>query len=259
MIFNVKAFYVFFIVIMIASMGAVGLGVGSTSNVEPPPIIDATTVPSATPANAVFDGPVQVIDATQPHVATLTTNKGDIQIELATDVPDAVNNFVFLAGKSFYDGTAMYYVDHDFIAQGGDPNCSFRTPVPTPTPDPSDTPAPSRTPAPTGRPVCNGFGDPGYTIPLETSAATHEKWVVAFPAASTAGQVHGSQFRIYFQPDARLDNKETIFGTVTEGQDILESLSELEICTALTVESDTCVDELPTDALTILDVSVEEA
>jgi cyclophilin family peptidyl-prolyl cis-trans isomerase len=235
LIFNVKAFYVFFIVVMIASMAAVGLGVGASSDPEPPPIIDATVAPSVTPSSNVFDGPAKVIDGSQPHVATLETDEGTITIELVTDAPEAVNNLAFLAAKGFYDGTALYYVDHNYVAQGGDPSCR-----------------------PDSEQICTGFGDPGYVLPQEDTSTAHEQWVVAMPAVSQADSVHGSQFRVYFQADDRLDGEETVLGRVTEGQEILENLPNLKICSALTQRTDDCEDNFD-NALIIEDVTVTPA
>jgi peptidyl-prolyl cis-trans isomerase B (cyclophilin B) len=237
LIFNVKAFYVFFIVVMIASMAAVGLGVGSSSGGnEPAPIIDATPEPEATPDAMVFDSPAKVIDATQPHVATLTTDKGDIKVQLATDAPQAVNSFAFLAGKGFYDGTALFYVDPTIGAQGGDPTCS-----------------------PTSEGQCTGVGGPGYTLPVEATQEGHVQWAIVAPMLSEgSGQVHGSQFRILYQPDDREEAKasETVFGKVIQGQEILDGLPPFVPCSIATV--DQCDADF-TNALVITDIVVEPA
>jgi cyclophilin family peptidyl-prolyl cis-trans isomerase len=235
-VFNVKAFYVFFIVIMIASMAAVGFGFGGNPDPEPAPIIDRTAAPSVTPRDLSFDSePSKIINAEDGYQATLTTSEGEIVIELATDAQRAVNSFAFLAARNFYDGTALYYVDHNYVAQGGDPNCKVG----------SET-------------ICTGFGDPGYTLPLEVTDGGHEQWAVALPAISEADSVHGSQFRIYFQPDERLDGQETVFGKVVEGQEILEGLPNLQVCSALNQPVEGCAQDL-TGALIIEDVRVEEA
>lgn len=217
-------------------MAAVGFGFNQSpqgTTIEP---IDVTAAASATPVNAVFDAPGPVIDATQPYKATLETNKGDIVINFVTDAPKAVNSFAFLASKGFYDGVAFYYVDHDYLAQAGDPNCRLNSQT-----------------------ICTGFGDPGYTLPLEAGSTKHEQWSVALPQVSQADTVHGSQFRIYFTADERLDGTETVFGKVVQGMDILENQPDLEICSALSQASDTCVDEIPEDALIIENVRIEPA
>ena len=199
LIFNVKAFYVFFIVVMIASMGAIGFGAnfGSSSNSHGAPIVDAQTTPEATSgAQQWLDGPPPVIDASQPYVATLTTNQGDIVIDLSTEAPAAVNSFAFLAAKNFYDGSAFFFVDQNYFAQAGDPTCRIDS-----------------------ERSCSGLGGPGYDLLLEDSGIPHEPWAVVLPAiAHGAEDVHGSQFPLLFTADERADGTETVLGRVVEGQ-----------------------------------------
>ena len=126
LIFNAKIVYVAFIVIMIASMGAIGFGNfgGSSSNRTLPPILVDTTPAPTSDAQRWPEGPPPVIDATTAHIATLKTSEGDIIIDLETDAPNAVNSFAVLAAKNFYDGAAFFFVDQAFFAQTGDPTCT---------------------------------------------------------------------------------------------------------------------------------------
>ena len=226
----------FFIVIMIASMAAVGLGTGGSTNRGTAPDVEDPSVTEPTPNAALtFDKPALTIDGTQPYIATIKTDKGDVKIALSTDAPETVNSFAFLAGNGFYDGTAFFYVDHGFVAQAGDPGCR-----------------------PDSENVCSGVGGPGYTLKQEEGTALKpEQWAVVAPTLGEGGEdVHGSQFRILFQADPRLDGQETAFGKVVEGQDILEGLSDLAPCEAVTSED--CDPDL-SSALVIQDVVVEPA
>ena len=55
-------------------------------------------------------------------VATMTTNHGDITIELFDeDAPKTVENFKDLAAKGFYDGLIFHRIIKDFMIQGGCP------------------------------------------------------------------------------------------------------------------------------------------
>ncbi len=60
--------------------------------------------------------PEMQIDPKQKYSATITTNRGDIVIELYPQyAPKTVNNFVFLAGEGFYDGVTFHRVIRDEV------------------------------------------------------------------------------------------------------------------------------------------------
>ena len=66
--------------------------------------------------------PEMVIDPSKRYTATISTDNGDIVIELFADkAPRTVNNFVFLAREGYYDGVTFHRVIKGFMAQGGDP------------------------------------------------------------------------------------------------------------------------------------------
>lgn len=223
---------------MIASLAATGLapGLGSTGSSQAPIVEDESPVAAETPTGLMsFDGPEKTIDASKPHKAIIETNKGNIEIDLYTDAPQAVNSFAFLAGAGFYNDSFFFYVDPEFVAQAGDPTCDAA-----------------------GENTCSGAGGPGYSLPIEQTAEGHDQWAVVAPATGTGQEVHGSQFRILLAPDPRLDGKETVFGTVVKGQEILEGLGDFVPCSV--AQTDTC-DPSPdmSSALVIKDIVVQPA
>jgi cyclophilin family peptidyl-prolyl cis-trans isomerase len=128
---------------------------------------------------------------TNPH-ATIQTDRGDIEIELLYDVaPRTVHNFVKLAQSGFYDGTAFHRVVSNFVIQGGDP---------------------------TG----TGYGGPGYTIRSQFSDLEYSTGTVGM--ASSGKDTEGSQFFITHSPQPHLDDRYTIFGQVTAGQDVVDQI-----------------------------------
>lgn len=232
LVFNVKAFYGFFIIVMIAGIAAVGIAPGSGSRGTAPDIEDEVVAEETPSAALTFDAPARTIDGTRPYTATIRTDKGEIKIDLVTDAPETVNSFAFLAGSGFYNGTAFFYVDPDYWAQAGDPTCKTG----------SET-------------VCSGAGGPGYSLKLEETQEGHDQWAVVAPMLGQGGEdIHGSQFRILYQADPRLDGEETVFGTVVEGQDILEELTALTPCTV--VSSENCDPDI-SSALVIEEIIVE--
>lgn len=135
------------------------------------------------------------------HTITLKTNFGDITFETYdVDAPKAVNNFITLANKGYYDNVIFHRVIPGFMIQGGDP---------------------------TG----TGRGGPGYKFedelnPNSPSAKEgYKKGVVAM--ANAGANTNGSQFFIMLA-DYPLDYKYTIFGKVTSGQDVVDKIGAVE-------------------------------
>ncbi len=196
----------------IASLAAVGLGPGlggSSGRTGAPIEEEATPQPEETVTGVqTFQAPLRTIDPSQPHKAIVKTNKGEIEIQLVTDAPEAVNSFAFLAGSGFYNGTVFFYLNPEFVAQAGDPTCDAG-----------------------GKNICTGVGGPGYSLDVEPTAEGHEQWAVVAPAVIPGQEVHGSQFRILFQPAPEQDGEETVFGKVVRGQEILQSAGSFVPCT----------------------------
>ena len=140
--------------------------------------------------------PEFVINLKKKYSATMSTDKGDIVLELFADkTPVTVNNFVFLVREGFYDGTIFHRVISDFMAQGGDP---------------------------TG----TGRGGPGYCFADEVHPSLkHDKPVVLSMANAGPG-TNGSQFFITHVPTPHLNNKHSVFGQVVSGMDVLPSIPE---------------------------------
>lgn len=62
------------------------------------------------------------LDTNQILVATISTNMGDIVLQLFPDkAPKTVENFVGLATEGYYNGVIFHRVIDDFMIQGGDP------------------------------------------------------------------------------------------------------------------------------------------
>jgi cyclophilin family peptidyl-prolyl cis-trans isomerase len=129
--------------------------------------------------------------------ATLHTNHGAIAIELfADDAPKTVENFEKLARDGFYDGVVFHRIIPDFMIQGGDP---------------------------TG----TGRGGPGYTFEDEFNDHKVERGALAM--ANAGPNTNGSQFFIVTTESAPwLDGKHTVFGRVTSGMDVVDTISAVE-------------------------------
>lgn len=139
--------------------------------------------------------------------AKFNTSKGAVTVKLTHDkTPGTVGNFVGLAegnlennekpqGKPYYDGLKFHRVIPDFMVQGGCPQGS-------------------------------GTGGPGYKFDDEFhSDLQHDKPGVLSMANAGPG-TNGSQFFITHVPTPWLDNKHTVFGHVTEGQDVVDAITQ---------------------------------
>ena len=127
----------------------------------------------------------------------LHTNKGLICFELYDDdAPIAVNNFKKLINSGFYNGIKFHRVIPDFMVQGGCPDGT-------------------------------GAGGPGYSIQCETNGVKqiHDRGV--FSMAHRGLNTGGSQFFICHNRSntKHLDGVHTCFGKVTEGLDVLDTIS----------------------------------
>ncbi len=141
-----------------------------------------------------FDAPGDVgINADQPLDVIMSTTCGDIEIELDPSLaPETVNSFMFLAAEGYFDGIAFHRVIPGFVVQGGDQTAS-------------------------------GVGGPGYTIPDEPppTGVGYERGTLAM--ANAGPGTTGSQFFLVLE-DVDLPPSYSIFGTVTEGLDVLNLL-----------------------------------
>jgi len=136
------------------------------------------------------------LDLHKSYTARFKTERGDIVVELYADrAPLTVENFVNLARAGFYDGTTFHRVIKGFMAQGGDP---------------------------TG----TGTGGPGYQFGDEFHPSLRHDGPGVLSMANAGAGTNGSQFFITHSATPHLDNRHSVFGRVTEGMDVVNSLRE---------------------------------
>jgi len=135
------------------------------------------------------------------EVAVLETSLGTIELSLYPDqAPLAVENFKGLIGKGYYDGVIFHRVIPGFMIQGGDP---------------------------TG----TGFG--GESL-WGTSFADEFSSLLRFDKPGQVGMANagpdtnGSQFFITVAAASHLNDKHTIFASVSSGMEVVTTISEVE-------------------------------
>tara|TARA_B100000315_G_C14527821_1_gene564690 strand:- start:594 stop:1127 length:534 start_codon:yes stop_codon:yes gene_type:complete len=153
-------------------------------------------------------GGVTAIDADKmsSKIATIETDKGTIKFELFEDkAPITTKNFIELAKSEFYDGLTFHRVESGFVIQGGDPNG-------------------------------DGTGGSDKTIQLETHPdLKHVKGAVAMARSQNPNSA-SSQFYITLADTPFLDGNYAVFGKVTEGMDVVESIAVGDKISKVTVE-----------------------
>jgi peptidyl-prolyl cis-trans isomerase B (cyclophilin B) len=149
--------------------------------------------------------PTAKVDPAKTYLATFQTSCGNFTVELdAKKAPVTTANFVFLAGKKFYDSTWFHRIVPGGAAgiaviQGGDPEGT-------------------------------GTGGPGYAIEdeLPSSPAAYKKYSVAM--ANSGPNTGGSQFFISFDDNSKgLQANYSVFGEVVDGRDVIDKIAKVPV------------------------------
>ncbi|MEZ4494622.1 MAG: peptidylprolyl isomerase [Dehalococcoidia bacterium] len=167
---------------------------------------------TATPARQQFPAAEQVLVPTSTYTGTISTSKGDIEIEFFADVaPNTVNSFLFLAREGFFNGQIVHRVDDGFVIQSGDPDGING----------------------------NGFDGPGYSTNDEPNQIRNERGTLSM--AKVGGQTSfGSQWFINLDDNPTLDYDNGAgdsfypFARVTSGMDVVDSIEVGDIIEAVT-------------------------
>ncbi len=176
----------------------------------------------------VDDAPDASIPVTEENLpdgmyAKIETNSGTILLKLEMEkTPLTVANFVGLAegsipnsfrkpGQPFYDGLMFHRVmsringdQQDFMAQGGDP-------------------------------MGTGQGGPGYQFKDEFDPSLKHDRPGILSMANSGPATNGSQFFITQVPTAWLDGIHSIFGSVIDGQSVVNNMKKGEIMRKVTI------------------------
>ena len=166
--------------------------------------------------------PPDTIDRDKTYTATIDTSAGAMTLELfASEAPLTVNNFVHLARDGFYEDCQFHRVISGFMIQGGCPKG-------------------------------DGTGGPGYRFQDEPVTRKYVRGTLAM--ANAGPNTNGSQFFIVHGADVGLPPNYTIFGMLTDGGDVLDTLANSPVSRSRGGENSS-----PAERLVINNITIEES
>jgi peptidylprolyl isomerase len=134
----------------------------------------------------------------ETNTVRLVTSKGNITIELYTDMPITTTNFKKLVKQEIYDGTIFHRVVPGFVIQGGDP---------------------------TG----TGYGDSSIPTIKDELPNRHSnvRGAVAMAKTSEPDSASSQFFINLVDNSASLDANYTVFGYVTAGLGVVDMIGSV--------------------------------
>lgn len=191
------------LVLVLGVVAAVALTNESSASATPTATADptATATTSATDTSLVPDASLA---QGRTWTGTIHLAQGDIGIELdGAAAPQAVANFVTLAGQGFFDTTTCHRLTTSglYVLQCGDPEGT-------------------------------GQGGPGYTWGPIENAPTDDVYpagTIAMARVSGDGASMGSQFFLVYEESQIPSDSAggyTVFGHITSGMDVLQAIAD---------------------------------
>ena len=147
--------------------------------------------------------PDLIVNLACSYKAVIKTSMGDMTFKLFLDeAPITVNNFVYLSRDGFYKNNQFHRIVSDFIVQGGCPDK-------------------------------DGTGSVGYKFKYEDNYLDYHYGMLAMISADNdnkGGQyTNGSQFFIVHGKHINLFKKNTIFGQLIDGEEVLDSIAAADV------------------------------
>ncbi|KAF2856167.1 peptidyl-prolyl cis-trans isomeras-like protein-like 3 [Plenodomus tracheiphilus IPT5] len=138
---------------------------------------------------------------------TLHTSRGDIKLEIFCEtVPKTAENFLALCASGFYNGSPFHRMIPNFIIQGGSPASDPKSKTST-----------------------SIYDTPNQLFEDEIRPALRHNARGIVSMANKGPSTNGSQFFITFAAAPHLDGKNTVFGKVLEGWEVLDDLEKLAV------------------------------
>lgn len=180
-------------------------------------------------------------------IATLSTDKGDIRLELFPKAaPKTVENFQKLAEKKYYDGVTFHRVIKDFMIQSGDPTASGSGGESAFGKEFADEINPTNLGLDTKTII--SYRSQGYTYNYSLESVKFDVGTVAM--ANRGPNTNTSQFFITSENSQdswpSLNGRYTAFGHVIAGQDVVNAIAQVPVD-----ENDKPTEEIKIKSVTI--------
>lgn len=139
-------------------------------------------------------------------IIAIETTKGDIELELfESDAPKTVANFAGLAEEGYFNGITFHRISKGFVIQSGDSTGTGMG----------------------GRSIYGKEFDDELNPSTPSFKEGYKRGTVAM--ANRGPNTNTSQFFIVLQDAERMPKHYTIFGKVTKGMDVVDSIAAVEI------------------------------
>lgn len=164
-------------------------------------IIQSDNLVKSPSSSKTYSQAESVLEEGVDYKVIIKTSMGDIEVDLfETETPQTVNSFLFLTKERFFEGLIFHRVIEGFVIQGGDPKG-------------------------------DGTGGPGYQIVDEITERKYMPYTLGM--ANAGPNTNGSQFFItsgnILEDNLKaLDGGYTIFGKVTKGFAVVDSIERVE-------------------------------
>ena len=140
------------------------------------------------------------------YFATVQSEAGTFRMRLLSEAaPVTCANFRYLAKSGYFNGILVHRVVPAFVMQTGDPRG-------------------------------DGWGGPGYAIPCEYNPQPYLRGTVGMALAGK--DTGGSQWFVAHLPQPHLDGRYTVFGTVTDGMDIVDRVQKFDRIIAIKIQTE---------------------
>lgn len=205
--------------VIVAAIGlsAVASHLHPGGNLPPEDQTDSTPATKTPPAKKVAATSNQqaALEINPVHATLVIDGKGTIQIDFfPAAAPKTVAHIVTLCKEGFYNGILFHRVVPDFVAQAGDPKSKGLTVSQL-----------------DGANI--GSHGSGHSVPLEaTLPNTQGTIALARSADLNSGD---SQFYFNLQDNPSLDGKYCVFGKVTSGMNVVNSIAKGDKIDSFTV------------------------